>query len=123
MEDLYNRERKIKSNLEAIKKMDSKTYEKVLEFITKLEANNYSKGRIEKYACFLRTLRKFLGKDFSEASKEDIENLVVKINNSDYSEASKSDFKKILKFYMRWLKFGKLDGKYPEEVEWIKTTI
>ncbi|MEM5815846.1 MAG: site-specific integrase [Candidatus Aenigmatarchaeota archaeon] len=122
--DLYNREKKIQNRLESLKNIDLKTYEKILEFVKKLEANNYSKGRIEKYINFLKTLRKLLGKDFSEATKEDIESLVIKINNNpNYSETTKSDFKKILKFYMRWLKFGSLEGNYPEEVAWIKTTL
>ncbi|MEM5816197.1 MAG: tyrosine-type recombinase/integrase, partial [Candidatus Aenigmatarchaeota archaeon] len=122
--DLYKRGRIIQNQLESLKNIDLKTYEKILEFIRKLEANNYSKGRIEKYVTFLKSLRKLLGKDFSEATKEDIENLVIKINNeSSFSEATKSDFKKILKFYIRWLKFGTLEGNYPEEVAWIKTTL
>jgi len=123
MPELYGYEKGIERGLLAIKQIDERTYEKVKEFVRKLETNSYSKGRIYKYIYFLKTLRELLGKDFSEAKKQDVEELVIKLNNSDYSEASKSDFKKILKFYMRWLKFGKLDGKYPEEVEWIKTTI
>ncbi|MCS7123515.1 MAG: tyrosine-type recombinase/integrase, partial [Candidatus Aenigmarchaeota archaeon] len=120
---MYNHKERIEKGLKVLRELDQKTYESVSKFIEKLEANNYSKGRIYKYVYCLKTLRKLLDKDFSEASKEDIERLVITINNSDYSEASKSDFKKILKFYFRWLKFGKLEGKYPEEVEWIKTTI
>ncbi|MEM5831517.1 MAG: site-specific integrase, partial [Candidatus Aenigmatarchaeota archaeon] len=122
--NLYNEEETIKSQLENLKRIDLKTYENAVKFIKKLEANNYSKGRILKYIHTLKTLRKLLGKDFSEATKEDIENLIIKINNSTkYSENTKSDFKKILKFYMRWLKFGTLEGNYPEEVAWIKTTV
>jgi len=123
MPELYGYEKGIERGLLAIKQIDERTYEKVKEFVRKLETNSYSKGRIYKYIYFLKTLRELLGKDFSEAKKQDVEELVIKLNNNNYSEASKSDFKKILKFYMRWLKFGKLDGKYPEEVEWIKTTI
>ncbi|MEM4819060.1 MAG: tyrosine-type recombinase/integrase [Nanopusillaceae archaeon] len=122
--NLYNEEKIIEKQLEDLKRIDTKTYENVVKFIRKLEANNYSKGRILKYIHTLKTLRKLLGKDFSEATKEDIENLIIKINNStQYSENTKSDFKKILKFYMRWLKFGTLEGNYPEEVAWIRTTV
>lgn len=123
MPELYDYEKRIERGLLAIKQIDERTYENVKEFMRKLETNNYSKGRVFKYIYFLKTLRELLGKDFNEAKKQDVEELVIKLNNSDYSEASKSDFKKILKFYIRWLKFGKLNGKYPEEVEWIKTTI
>ncbi|MEM5881585.1 MAG: hypothetical protein QXR71_03310 [Candidatus Aenigmatarchaeota archaeon] len=42
--DLYNRERIIKNQLEDIKRIDLKTYEKITEFIKKLGANNYSMG-------------------------------------------------------------------------------
>ncbi|MEM5782539.1 MAG: site-specific integrase [Candidatus Aenigmatarchaeota archaeon] len=120
--EFYNFDKKIEKNLNRIKSIDKNTYEKVLEFIKKLQANNYSKSRICKYLVTLKTLRILLKKDFNEATKEDFENLVIKINNSDYSENTKSDFKKILKFYVRWLKFDSLEGKYPEAVEWIKTS-
>jgi len=123
MSELYDYDKRIEKGLLAIKQIDERTCEKVKEFVRKLEMNNYSKGRICKYIYFLKTLRELLGKDFNEANKQDLEELIIKLNNINYSENSKSDFKKILKFYFRWLKFDKFEGKYPEEVEWIKTTI
>ncbi|MEM5878931.1 MAG: phage integrase N-terminal SAM-like domain-containing protein [Candidatus Aenigmatarchaeota archaeon] len=111
MPELYGYEKGIERGLLAIKQIDERTYEKVKEFVRKLETNNYSKRRIFKYIYFLKNLRELLGKDFSEAEKQDVEELVIKLNSNNYSENSKADFKKIFKFYYCWLKFGKFEGK------------
>ncbi|MEM5836105.1 MAG: hypothetical protein QW040_03935, partial [Candidatus Aenigmatarchaeota archaeon] len=72
MPELYGYEKGIERGLLAIKQIDERTYEKVKEFVRKLETNSYSKGRIYKYIYFLKTLRELLGKDFSEAKKQDV---------------------------------------------------
>ena len=80
-----------------------------------------SKARVTRYAFALKKLAEFLGKDFDKATKEDIKELVVKIESSDYSPWTKQIFKVTLKRFYKWLKGG--DREYPEEVKWIKTTL
>jgi hypothetical protein len=121
MEDLYERERKILSIKENFKEECFECFKFLEKFERALKINNYSMGRIEKYWCFLRRIHKELEVCFEEAKRSDIENLVVKIDsNSKWSEWTKHDFKKIIKFFFRWLKFGNLEGDYPEEVKWIR---
>ncbi|RLI25385.1 hypothetical protein DRO58_06455 [Candidatus Bathyarchaeota archaeon] len=77
----------------------------------------YSKARILKYLETLIKIAKLLGKPFSEARKEDIVEVVRKIEESDYSEWTKHDYKVILRIFYRWLRRSE---EYPEEVRWIK---
>lgn len=122
-EILYKYDGRIQTDLVKIKSIDAKTYEDIKEFIRRLQSNNYSKARILKYIYSLWIVRMFLGKGFRETSKQDIENLIIKINSSKYAESTKADLKKMLKFYYRWLKLDKFEGNYPDEVAWIKTTV
>ena len=69
----------------------------------------------------LETIHKEIGVCFEDAKREDIERLIIKIDeNSEWSEWTKYDFKKIIKFFFRWLKFGILEGEYPKIVKWIR---
>jgi integrase/recombinase XerD len=122
MEDLYERERKILSIKEKFKEECSKCFKLLERFEHVLRINNYSVGRIEKYWCFLRRIHKELGVCFEEVKRSDIENLIVKIDsNHEWSEWTKHDFKRITKFFFRWLRFGNLEGAYPDEVKWIRS--
>jgi len=122
--DLYNKERTLEQQKERFKEECIRCYKLLEKFERTLRINNYSISRIEKYWTSLRTIHKILEKCFEDAKKEDIEELVIKIDsNKNWSEWTKHDLKRILKFFFRWLKFGKLEGEYPEEVKWIKAKI
>jgi integrase len=79
----------------------------------------YSKARILKYLSTLLSLAKLLGKPFVNAQKEDIIEVISKIEQSNYSDWTKHDFKSVLKVFFRWLRETE---DYPEEVRWIKVT-
>ncbi|MEM2211396.1 MAG: site-specific integrase [Nitrososphaerales archaeon] len=93
----------------------------IFEFEKQLFSEGLSKRRVEKYLDIVRKLGEMLGKDFDEAGKKDIEDLVYKIERSDYSPWTKHDYKVALKRFYRWLKGN--NEEYPEEVKWIKTTL
>ncbi|MFH1199683.1 MAG: site-specific integrase [Candidatus Micrarchaeota archaeon] len=81
-------------------------------------AKGLSRVRIVKCVYCMRYLAKWLGKPFSEASKQDLVVLVSGLEGMEYSENSKYDFKIVLKMFFRWLKG---DGDtYPPEVAWLK---
>ncbi|MDI6721052.1 MAG: hypothetical protein QMD85_01585, partial [Candidatus Aenigmarchaeota archaeon] len=74
----------------------------ILDFINECYAERLSHGRIYKSLYFLVTLSRMLGKNFSEATKEDLKELIRKIESSpkNYTENTKKDFRVILKkFY------------------------
>jgi len=95
------------------------------ELIKRFESSLFSEGlsvrRVEKYLDTLRKICEVLGKDFDEATREDIERVVYRIERSDYSPWTKHDYKVALKRFYKWLKGG--DEEYPLEVKWIKTTL
>jgi len=121
--DFYNREAKIRSIKKRFKDICPNCFEILQKFEHDLKLNNYSLGRIEKYWCFLKTIHEKLNRCFDKVSKKDLESLVIAIDNERWSEWTKSDFKKITKFFFRWLLSGRLEGEYPDIVKWIKTRI
>jgi integrase len=75
-----------------------------------------------KYITVLTKLDELLGKDFSEATKADIEKLVASINNIKHKGKPISDWTKytyqvVLKRFYKWL-LGDND-EYPAQVKWI----
>ena len=94
---------------------------KVLKFYQQLVAEGISAGRIIKYLYFLRDFEKILKKEFEKANKDNIVEIVSKIEKrKDWSEWTKRDFKNELKRFYRWLR-GTEPPAYPEEVSWIRT--
>ena len=119
--DLYNRKARVLSIKKKFKEICLHCFQIVEKFEHELKIRNYSIGRIEKYWSFLKTIHLKLNKCFDKVEKEDIENLVIAIENENWSEWTKSDFKKITKFFFRWLINGTMEGEYPSIVRWIKT--
>ncbi|MCX6814510.1 MAG: tyrosine-type recombinase/integrase [Candidatus Aenigmarchaeota archaeon] len=90
-------------------------------FLNKARAEGLGNLRIAKYKYTLKQLSDMLGRPFADATKEDIERLVAKIEGSNYAEWTKHDYKVAIKRFWKWLKQAE-DG-YPKEVSWIKTTM
>jgi site-specific recombinase XerD len=90
-------------------------------FERQLLSEGLSAGRVAKYLHHLKVVAEMLGKPFEEATREDIEEVVRRIEASDYSPFTKKDFKVALKRLYKWLKGG--NEEYPPEVRWIKTTL
>lgn len=119
--DFYKRESKILSLKRKFSKTCLNCFKLLEKFEHELKLNNYSVGRIEKYWSFLKTIHEKLGVCLDKAEKEDLERLVIEIDgNNKWSEWTKIDFKRIIKFFYRWLKSGSLEGEYPSIVKWIK---
>ncbi|MEM7826047.1 MAG: tyrosine-type recombinase/integrase, partial [Candidatus Aenigmatarchaeota archaeon] len=119
--DFYNREAKVLSLKEKLSKACPSCFRLLEKFEHELKLNNYSIGRIEKYWSFLKTIHEKLGVCFDKAEKGDLERLVIEVDsNNKWSEWTKIDFKRIIKFFYRWLKNGSLEGEYPSIVKWIK---
>jgi hypothetical protein len=71
--------------------------EDILNFLKYLQAKGVSEGRIVKCAYTLRPLAEMLNKPFRDATKEDIVEVISKLESSErYKERTKVDFKKIL---------------------------
>ncbi|MFH1840092.1 MAG: site-specific integrase [Nanoarchaeota archaeon] len=71
--------------------------------------------------------RDLLKKDFDKATKENVKDVVFKIESrEDYSVWTKQNYRVILKKFYKWLKFGddyKSMREYPPIVSWINTNV
>jgi len=130
-------------------KNDIHNYNLSLEQVKKrLELSTISKRNKELInlfdrACFMEALSKprriklmgsliilgrdYLKKDFDKATKEDLKNVVMKMDNrEDCSPWTKESFKVILKKFYKWLKFGdeyKDKTEYPTIISWLRASL
>ncbi|MCJ2563219.1 MAG: tyrosine-type recombinase/integrase [Candidatus Thermoplasmatota archaeon] len=120
--DLYNYKGKLKRKLSMIKGLkdiskDSK--DKILKFQRDRIAEGIGHARILRYLDDLPKLARMLDKDFQDVTAEDLRRVLHEVEEGDLAEASKTEFRKTIKVFYRWLNGGE---RYPECVEWIKTT-
>jgi site-specific recombinase XerD/ribosomal protein L40E len=120
--EIYNYERKIERVLEKINRssISKKNKALILDFHRDRLSCGLSKVRQYKYLYTLERITRLFKKDFENATKDDIIDLVGYFEKGNFSEWTKHDYKVVLKIFYRWLR--KTDD-YPEEVKWIKTTV
>jgi len=120
-DEVYRYNRLIENALRRVRNSDfpKENKQKILEFYRECIVRGYSKARIIKYIETLYSIAKLLEKPFSKARKEDIVELIRKIEEKGYSEWTKHDFKVILRIFFKWLRKTE---DFPEEVRWIKVT-
>lgn len=112
--EIYNYERKIETILDRIKDShaDPKDKSAILNFYRDCLSRGLSKARIFKYLYTINNIINLLGKSLEKATKDDIAELVRKIEGKNYSEWTKHDYKVILRVFFRWLRRTE---DYPEE--------
>jgi len=141
--DLYHFERKIEVLLKKIKNSNNisgNNKKTINEFYSYCVAEGLSNSRVRFYLDKFYRIALWLKKEFIDTSKEDIINLLVRINKLDITDNSKKDYKVSLKKFYRWLRINKgypknypvkeLKGKklederslYPKEVRWFTTS-
>jgi site-specific recombinase XerD len=120
--DLYNYKERLKRKIEGIKELESipkGAKAKILKFQRDRIAEGIGHARILRYLDDLPKLARLLDKEFEDATSEDFRRVLHEVEEMDLAEASKVEFRKTIKVFYKWLNGGK---KYPECVEWIKTT-
>lgn len=120
--EIYEYEKTLDRTLDKVRRSNIVDTNKLLieNFSRYLFAEGLSLGRIIKYLIQIRKIAEGLRKPFSELTKEDILDIVQKIERrKDYTEWTKHDYKLTLKKFFKFLK-GTED--YPEEVKWIRLT-
>jgi len=119
--DIHNKNHRLKLVLERVNSEVSENNRRaILGFYNSCVAEGLSVERTEHYLQILVKLSRLLGKNFVDASKDDIVSLMTEIQALPLSEWTKHDYKVTLKKFYKWLRGGE---DYPEEVKWIKTTI
>jgi site-specific recombinase XerD len=119
--EIHNYERKIANTLKRIEDSSIGEEDKqlLLKFHKECTIKGLSKARILKYFDVLGRIAIWFNKPLQQVKKEDIMNLVQRVESSNYSEWTKHDYKVVLKIFYRWLRKTE---DYPEEVKWIKTS-
>jgi len=115
---LNNGIEQMKSSERALEVLPEPNKQYAKDFENYLQVLNRNPKTIGRRMLELAWLLKHLGKDAKQATKKDIENLVLQINNSNYAQISKGKLKLTLKRFYKWLYES---DYYPELVSWIKT--
>jgi integrase len=120
--DLYNYKGKLKrklSMIKGLKDISKKAKDKILKFQRDRIAEGIGHARILRYLDDLPKLARLLDKDFEDVTADDLRRVLHEVEEEDLADASKTEFRKTIKVFYRWLNGGE---RYPECVEWIKTT-
>jgi integrase/recombinase XerD len=121
--DIHNAKRNLQRILVRVKNSQISEMNKnlIMSFYDDCVSSRLSVNRILFYIYKLFRIIHLLGKDLSDATEEDIKEIVRRVElNEDYTEWTKSNYRVTLKKFYKWLEGGK---DYPEKVRWIKTGI
>jgi site-specific recombinase XerD len=125
MGDVHDYQRRLDKVTEKVKGsgFDAKSRSLMLEFDKDCAVHGISAGRRAKYLYMLLYIRRTLRKPFRQVSKKDIIGFIDQLHRSKYAEWTRHDFKVVVKKFFRFMKGIEKKGVYPEEVEWISTTL
>jgi hypothetical protein len=93
------------------KELSSQNVELITKYDRSMIAESLAKATRHKHLQILLNLTRFLGKNWQDSTKDDMENVVIRIvqeycGNSGQETNTSYDHKKILKIFVRWYKFG-----------------
>jgi len=95
------------------------------EIISSFAKDRLAKGigklRVSKCIYCLRYMAHWLKKPYTDATKDDLIQLIGEVENKPYSEHSKHDFKAVLKLFYKWIKGN--DEVYPPEISWLRSKL
>lgn len=127
--DIHEYEKRYHNALANIKAADisEKNKQTILRFEKACTLETLSLSRRIRILGTLIMLSKKLGKEFDKATKDDLRELVLKIeSNKEWEVSTKHTNKAILKKFYKWLMFGdeyqSMHG-YPEIISWLKVSI
>jgi len=121
--DIYGFNKTLETKLKGIdefQELSGSDKELIHRFQDDCFAEGLSKPRVIFYIDKLKIMGKLKGKSYGDMGKDDIKELVGKIERQDYSDWTKQNYKVALKKFFKWMRGT--EG-YPEEVSWIRTTL
>lgn len=125
--DYENRYERAKSQLER-SKISENNKKLILEFDKTCSIEKLTKARkIKIMQSLIMFAGVYLKKDFDKATKNDLKNAILQIENKDnLSPWTKESYKAIIKKFYKWHAFGddyKARMEYPEIVSWLRVGI
>lgn len=109
---IYDYDLRISRKYEQIRSdLSPRTFELITEYDKTMISGSASKTTRSKHLDCLYILSKFLSLEWENATKKDIDNIVVKImhryaDDTGQESHTTRDLKKVLKIFFRWLKLG-----------------
>lgn len=108
---IYRYDERLENTFKLIEKeFSQETSDLIRQYANVMTSQSMAKATIHKHVQTLLNLSRFLGKEWKDVTKKDIEALVARIVQT-YSENGQEtntthDHKKILKIFFRWYKLG-----------------
>ncbi len=118
---IYNHERTLERIEERIENADYSEENKrlIIRFENFLFAQGLSTPRVLKYLQQLHIISQDLGINFKDATKDDIEYYVARLERSNKKDWTKHDYKQCIKRFYKWLN----DEEEPKITSWISLRI
>jgi len=121
--NIYNYENRKKKCLEILDTLSPSNKKDIKKFCTSILTQGLSQATFYKYLERLPQLAKLLGKDFRDATKEDIQNLFERmVMEKDYSKNTVGGYQILIRRFYQWL-CGYKRKHYPEIVDWISANV
>lgn len=102
----------------------------IMRFKLFLQSRNITLHKVSRYLYDIHNFSVWLNKPFEEATKEDIQQVIVDLDykisettHRTYSEWSKKGFRVVVKMFYKWFEDCDEDDPYPKKVSWIKSGI
>jgi integrase len=128
--DIYNHARQLESIQTKLNQaaISIRNQELIREFDRACFMESLSKPRrIKLIGTLIILARDYFRKDFDQASKDDLQKVVMAIDSrDDYSPWTKHSYKTIIKKFYKWLKFGdeyRSKLEYPKIVAWLRCSL
>lgn len=135
--DIHNKDKKLIDTIEFLKRggvqkkskenakpISDKNIHLILDYYQTRTLEGKDIGTRCRDIYMLIILAKFLDKDFDVALKDDIKEMLLKLDScAKYSKWTLCKFKQLIKRFYKWMKYGdeyQFNDDFPEEVKWIR---
>ena len=118
-EQIYRFRRKLEGLMSRLHEsgLSNENHGLIVRFAHDMLARGLAPSNVIKYVSQLELCAKLLGKPFRETTKQDVTELVGRLESMSYTKHTKRTMKTNLKIFYKWLRGTE---EYPEEVRWIK---
>lgn len=122
--DSKNRLEKLRKRIKDNKNLSKGDKEVLKEFSRSMRLNDYTDLRNHKLTTHIKRIAENTLIDLKDAGRKNVEDMIEWIHSQDFAPNTIKDYKIAIRVFYRWLRNGSFNsGDYPEEVNWIRTTL
>ncbi len=125
MVDIHNYKRRLERTLQRVEESTISPENKALirKFYQRCTIDSMSLSKVERYLYDLKKFALMLNKSFLDATKDDIMEIVAKIEMSEWSVHTKHSFKVMIRKFYKIIEGSDEKGDYPERIRWLHSNI